>query len=121
MQQRWELREVQGRLPNSQRRGCRPSSEQAVQGFTRALRGRDHREIYRWIVCVQPASYLRGIRQPTGCEGSGKITTVCVGGQGFGVTHDLGSGLSLAAGYAEKDTGKANLSLGATMSAPALA
>jgi outer membrane protein OmpU len=38
------------------------------------------------------------------------------GYQGFGVTHDLGSGLSLAAGYAEKDTGKANLSIGANMS-----
>jgi outer membrane protein OmpU len=36
--------------------------------------------------------------------------------QGFGVNRDLGNGLAIAAGYAEKDTGKANLSLGATMS-----
>lgn len=36
--------------------------------------------------------------------------------QGFGVTHDLGSGLAIAAGYAEKDNGKANLNIGATMS-----
>lgn len=36
--------------------------------------------------------------------------------QGFGVTHDLGSGLAIAAGYAKKDTGKANVNIGATMS-----
>ena len=32
--------------------------------------------------------------------------------QGFGVTHDLGSGLAIAAGYAKKDTGKANVNIG---------
>ncbi|OYU16698.1 MAG: hypothetical protein CFE34_19630 [Rhodobacteraceae bacterium PARR1] len=36
--------------------------------------------------------------------------------QGFGVSHDLGSGLAIAAGYAKKDTGKANVNIGATMS-----
>lgn len=35
--------------------------------------------------------------------------------RGFGVTHDLGAGLVVSAGYAKKDTKKANVSLGLTM------
>lgn len=35
--------------------------------------------------------------------------------RGLGVTHDLGSGLAVSAGYAKADTKKANMSLGLTM------